>query len=248
MSESGADARRRIERFHRDLGTRDFFQLLGVDRDADKSKIKASFHLLAKKWHTDAYPGVQLGSTRDKLDEIFKRINEAYETLTDDKLRAEYLVLIDRQSAGLATDVHAVLRAEQLFDQTLLKVKKRDWNGALEDVEEAIKLNPDDPLFQATKGWAFFHLNKKNDKKVKQAILMLKGAIKRQENLPPAYQYLGQLHFSRDEHSEAAKWWRKCLEWEPKNIEAARGLRLISSRKDKKSAGLGGFFAKLFKR
>jgi molecular chaperone DnaJ len=61
-----------------------YYETLGVDRDADDSKLKAAFRSLAMKWHPDRNPG-------DKASEIrFKEINEAYEVLKDSDKRAAY--------------------------------------------------------------------------------------------------------------------------------------------------------------
>jgi molecular chaperone DnaJ len=61
-----------------------YYETLGVERDADDSKLKAAFRKLAMKWHPDRNPG-------DKTSEIrFKEINEAYEVLKDSDKRAAY--------------------------------------------------------------------------------------------------------------------------------------------------------------
>lgn len=231
---------------HADVMRKNYFQVLGVDVDADVERIRASYHLLAKRWHSDAYTGMDLGDSKTKLDEIFQRIGEAYETLTNPQKRGEYLILLDRQQKGMATDVNQILYAEQVFDEALANMRRRDWAKALELVEKAVELNPDDQLYKATKGWVTFHLHKRNEGKVKEAVEILKQAVKAQENLPIAYSYIGQIHFAREEHAEAKKWFKKCLEWDSNNVEAARLLRLVNSRQEKKNAGLGGFFGKLF--
>ncbi|MEQ9496099.1 MAG: tetratricopeptide repeat protein [Deltaproteobacteria bacterium] len=243
-----AEARKKIRRFHANMQRRDYFQLFGADPDTDADRLKASFHALAKRWHADAYTGMDLGPDKQKLDEIFQYIGEAYETLTDPKQRAEYMVRLDREKQGLSTDVNAILRAESIVDDAVAALRRRDWPVAKEKLEEAIDLNPDDPLYQAHHGWVMFHLGKKSEKKVKAAIDEIKAAVKKQESMPAGYNYLGQIYFSTDRPDEAKRWWRKCLEWEPNNVEAARGIRLINSRAAKKESGLGSFFSKLFKR
>ncbi len=227
---------------------RDYFQLFAADRETDAETLKASFHMLAKSWHADRYVGLDLGKEQDKLDEIFQHINHAYETLTDPAARSEYIVKVEREKQGLATDVHSILMAEQVVDEAMALLRRRSWSEAKEKLEEAMKLNPDDPLYSAHHGWVCFHLNKKNEKKVKEAVDEIKTAVKAQESLAVGYQYLGQICFSTDAHAEAKKWWRKCLEWEPGNVEASRGIRLINSRAAKKESGLGAFFSNLFKK
>jgi curved DNA-binding protein CbpA len=240
------EARKAIDKMHADVQRKNHFQLLGVEREADPERIKASYHLLAKKWHSDAYTGVGLTpADKAKLDEIFQKIGEAYEALTNPTKRTEYLILLDRKQKGMATDVSQVLYGEQIFDEALGHIRKRMWDQALDAVDRAINLNPDDNLYVATKGWILFHVGKRDDAKVKEAVDTLKDAIKKQENLPLAYQYLGQIYFAREMWAESKKWFKKCLEWDPQNVEAARGLRLVGTREEKQSSGLGAIFSKL---
>ncbi len=60
--------------------TRNFYDVLGVKRDASAKEIKTAFRKLAQKYHPDA------GGDEQK----FKEISEAYETLSDEKKRKEY--------------------------------------------------------------------------------------------------------------------------------------------------------------
>jgi molecular chaperone DnaJ len=62
----------------------DFYELLGVSRDADEKAVKAAFRKLAMQFHPDRNPG-------DHTAEIkFKEVNAAYECLKDPQKRAAY--------------------------------------------------------------------------------------------------------------------------------------------------------------
>lgn len=63
---------------------RDYYQLLGVSRDADEKAIKTAFRRLARKYHPDVNPG-------DKAaEQKFKEVSEAYEVLRDTTKRQQY--------------------------------------------------------------------------------------------------------------------------------------------------------------
>jgi curved DNA-binding protein len=64
----------------------DYYEVLGVPRDASAEDIKKAYRKLAMKWHPDRHSG----DDRQQAEEKFKRINEAKEVLTDPEKRAKY--------------------------------------------------------------------------------------------------------------------------------------------------------------
>ena len=65
-------------------GMADYYRVLGVSKNADKSEIKKAFRKAARKYHPDLNPDD--GAAEAK----FKEINEAYEVLSDDEDRRNY--------------------------------------------------------------------------------------------------------------------------------------------------------------
>ena len=63
---------------------KDYYKLLGVDRQADEKEIKRAYRKLAVLHHPDKNPGDK------RAEERFKEINEAYEVLGDPAKRAKY--------------------------------------------------------------------------------------------------------------------------------------------------------------
>jgi len=62
---------------------RDFYEVLGVNRNADTSEIKKAYRRLARQYHPDV-------SEEPGAEEKFKEVNEAYEVLSDETKRATY--------------------------------------------------------------------------------------------------------------------------------------------------------------
>lgn len=75
------------------MAEEDLYDVLGVKKDASEAEIKRAYRKLAAKYHPDVNhePGAE---------EKFKKINEAYETLSDDQKRPIRPVWYDRLPSG----------------------------------------------------------------------------------------------------------------------------------------------------
>ncbi len=65
------------------MSKRDYYEVLGVDRNVDKDTLKKAFRKLAQKYHPDV-------NKAPEAEVAFKEINEAYQVLSDDQKRAAY--------------------------------------------------------------------------------------------------------------------------------------------------------------
>ena len=82
------------------MAKRDYYEVLGVNRDCSEDDLKKAYRKLAMKWHPDRNPD------NPKAEEHFKEAKEAYEVLCDPQKRAAYDQFghagVDPHAAGAA--------------------------------------------------------------------------------------------------------------------------------------------------
>ena len=66
------------------MAGKDYYKILGVERNANEQQIKQAYRKLARKYHPDLNPGDKVAETR------FKEIQEAYSVLSDPKKKKQY--------------------------------------------------------------------------------------------------------------------------------------------------------------
>ena len=66
------------------MSKRDYYEVLGIDRNATDADIKKAYRTLAKKYHPDLNPGDK------EAERKFKEVNEAYEVLSNPEKKSRY--------------------------------------------------------------------------------------------------------------------------------------------------------------
>ena len=71
------------------MAKKDYYKILGVNKDADEKTIKAAFRKMAVKFHPDKYAGKSEKEKKEAEDK-FKEIAEAYNVLSDKEKKERY--------------------------------------------------------------------------------------------------------------------------------------------------------------
>lgn len=116
-SDVPGELRKRILDAYYSLPGRNHYQLLGVAYDADRTVIRARYFELSKVFHPDSLFRKDLGAYRSKMEEVFKRLTEAYETLGKKKRRKEYDEYLS--ITAQTTEVRETLAAAEQAAETI---------------------------------------------------------------------------------------------------------------------------------
>ncbi|TMB36125.1 MAG: tetratricopeptide repeat protein [Deltaproteobacteria bacterium] len=218
------------------------YEVLGVAPGVSGEEIKTAWFAAAKRYHSDAFSGLDLGSARRVAEELFTRVNEANSALSDANRRAEYDVYLDRKAKGLPTDVGVILRAEGVFQRGEALFKSGRWDDAEAQFREAISLNDTEAEFHAFLGMAMF----KRSGKPEEALPHVQKALKMEPRLQSGAIFLSQLYAAQGEVERAKSLLRKAIDKDPDFAQAKDELRRMRTAPVEQTKG--GFLSRLLKK
>ncbi len=218
------------------------YQVLGVTPAASAADIKGGWLAAAKRFHSDAFSGLDLGSARQVAEDLFARVNEANSILSDANRRAEYDVYLDRKAKGLSTDVGAILRAEGVFQRGEALFKAGRWEDAEAHFREAISLNRAEAEFHAFLGMSMFRRNGKAE----ESLQHIEKALEMDPRLRSGTIFLGQILEAQGEAERAKALFRKAIDKDPEFVQAKDELRRLKSKPTGQAKG--GFLSRLLKK
>ena len=148
---AGAALRQEIRDLHQRLASLSLWEVLGVARDADARDVRRAYLRAAKRLHPDRV--VQLGvvDLKTEANEVFAQITRAHEVLSDPERRLQYEETLVDSSTG---DAERIVEAEAAFRRGDVLLRAGNFRGALELLERAVQLWPEEGEYHAALGWA----------------------------------------------------------------------------------------------
>jgi curved DNA-binding protein CbpA len=216
----------------RNIDRSDYFVMLDLARDATKEEANLSFFALVKRWHPDRLPP-ELFPVKDACSRVFARMSEAHATLTDDEKRAHYMRLLAGGSGSpeMQDAVAKVVEAAADFQKAEVCFKRNDLAQAEALCRKALTADPTQADYHAMLAW-LLSLKRENqapDKAV-EYIQMLDKALSMNDRCEKAYFWRGMLNKRVGKPESAYRDFRKAVDLNPHNIDAAREVRLHNMR------------------
>jgi curved DNA-binding protein CbpA len=224
-----------------------YLQVLGVNQNPTEHEVRVAYHRLAKDYHPDRFFGRASEEVRAQVEEIFRRITEAYEALTTQEKIAAYVKRLEDQEEGPRTDsrlegVKRIILAEQAFQNGKQYLKDKRFARAAAEFRRAMETSTNEAEYIAYYGWSLYNIPKERDitdedRKLfdgqSESDLQFNGreALNRAVQINPraerAYLFLGTIYKAQGLQEFAEKQFEKALICNPNCIEALRELRLI---------------------
>ena len=151
-----------IQALARILGDLDYYQLLDLPTDASVNEVRKAYHATSRAFHPDGNRHHQTG-VRDAIDQIAKRITEAYSVLRDPRRRRAY---DQRLSSGggnriqlsesrVETDREVTERqgltpqGRQYFNIASAEMRQGNWAAAVRSLQTALTFEPGNESFKS---------------------------------------------------------------------------------------------------
>jgi curved DNA-binding protein CbpA len=241
-----------IERRFEAIDEITYYEILGVDSKASPETIEQTYFQLAKVWHPDRLPP-DAANMRTKVDKIFSRMNDAYQTLTDADRRHDYDSVV-QQGGGTARDRELVERAVDsaiVFQKAEVLFRRGQYEGAEKLLLQAVKTDPQQPEYRTLLAWVQAKrmgpapplAEGERSSQYKEQLKILNEVIDKEPDFERALFYRAELLKRSGDMDRAIRDYRKVTRLNKRNIDAAREVRLYDLRQ--RQAG-GGLFGRLF--
>ncbi len=239
-------ARQKISAKFKEIAKLDFYGVLNVTREKfDAAQVKKNYFALARDFHSDSYSGRNLGSAARKLEAVFSKISEAYNTLSDENKRGEYDAQLDIMAQGGTADIGAILQAEGLLDKARLVMERGDLNSAFRFLEQAVALykSPDIVAWHAYCGWRARGNQPAEAEEISRIII----EQTKEARIPRAYEFCAVIARYSGQFDLAKKMLRKARNEDGDSPALQREGRLVA-KAEEDAAKKGGLAGKLFGR
>lgn len=156
---------------------KDYYEILGVKRNATQEEIKKAYLNLCKQFHPDKFK--HLGKEEyEKALKKFVLINEAFDILYDPQKRQEYTKKLEEGKTYTHHETSLKIHAQSAFKQGKEEFEKGSYARAIQYFKTAIKFDPEKELYKAYLAHVYL-----KDKRPREEILSILMKIYTKKNV-----------------------------------------------------------------
>jgi curved DNA-binding protein CbpA len=244
-----------IQQAYDGMETQDHYQVLGIKRSATAQEIKKAYFKLAKLYHPDRHFDPEMSDMKLKLEALFMRIHEAYDTLSTQAKRDQYSSTLSKGVKISSSEKHEPeqsaqkLSAVDQYNEGMRHFKAGNFWGAEEAFRWAVRLDPTNPRFLFYQGLALSRMPRRRH----EAEEYFKKVIEMSPNRLEYYMELGNFYLMNNlkakAHSVFIKAQARGLDSKQlrQSIAAAESAEEAKKEKEPEKKSSSGILKKLFK-
>ncbi|MGC3997324.1 MAG: DnaJ domain-containing protein [Anaeromyxobacter sp.] len=157
-----------VETLAEALDQLDYFGVLKLPQTASPAEIKAAYYRESRVYHPDRYAAVPSAELRELIGRIYRRVNEAYTVLRDDKKRARYVADIagpdrarklrfteaeeaqvkEEQKRKLEEQLGQTPNGRKFYAAALKELEAGRWDAAERALKSALMYEPGNARFK----------------------------------------------------------------------------------------------------
>jgi tetratricopeptide (TPR) repeat protein len=143
----------------------DYYEILGVPKNASSNDIRKAYAQLARERHPDRFADPV---EKKKAEAVFTELTAAFNALTNDRARRDYDASMAKPKVAVPEEI-----ARNAYERGLQRLDQRAFHEAVELLRTAVQMMPNEPRYHASLGLALA----KNPNWVREGIQQLEQAI-----------------------------------------------------------------------
>ena len=217
-----------IEKKLADVATNNPLIILGLPPEAKAPEAKKAYMDLARRYHPDRVAGSPLGGMAKECEAIFAAAGNAFQVLTDPKLREEFFSsLSDPVIRGDLRRLEMKKRAALDIEKTKFHFRRRDWQETVLAARRTLAIFPYESGVLSMLAWAMFNNSADKAAAGKEALALLEKALRHHPNNDMAFFHRGMILRALGDSLEAGKAFEAALKCNPNHEEAKKELRKL---------------------
>ena len=214
----------------------DYYEILGVPRNASATDVRKAYALKAREQHPDRFSDP---AQKKEAEARFTEITAAFNALRDDRSRSEYDASLRRPNQATPEAI-----AQNAYERGLAGLENRAFHEAVELLRTAVQLMPAEPRYHAALGLALA----KNPNWVREGIQQLEQAIQLQPTKALYHAQVADLLLGQGLPLRARRAAESALRLDPNDATALRVMEATAPDDPGPGDGGGGGLRGLLKR